>query len=227
MSVIAFNRTMLGTGGKIEDPSDEVIKNTPALWKCDLETAMRYGGELTREALGAMDLRGDHKNIVVDTKTHMLMPGFYPGIPGWHTDGVPRGPERNPAAKADPDIFAQEEMEDERPRFHLLVTGTVCPTLFDITPERKLNVPDKPDASLYKVISEQMKQADDGVRFESEPSTVYEWDWWQLHTAQAAKSHGWRFLIRVTETNHFEPQTDISKIIRTQQQVYVPEAFGW
>lgn len=227
MSTIEFNRTPIVVGQSIEDPSDEVIKNTLALWNCDLDTAVKYGGELTRAALGAMDLRGDRKHIIVDTKTHMLMPGFYPGIPGWHTDGVPRGPERNPAAKADPDIFAQEEMESEAPRFHLLVTGTVCPTMFDLTPNRKLSVADSPDPSLYKIITEQMNNNSGGIKYETHPSTVYEWDWWQLHTAQAAKAHGWRFLIRVTETDHFEPQTDLSKIIRTQQQVYVPEAFGW
>lgn len=226
MSTIEFNRTPLHMGHSIEDPSDEVIKNTLALWNCDLDTAVKYGGPLTRAALGGMNLRGDRKNIIVDTKTHMLMPGFYPGIPGWHTDGVPRGPERNPAAKADPDIFAQEEMEAEAPRYHLLVTGTICPTMFATTPNMKLEVPDGPDASLYKVITERMQENTFDYMV-TEPSTVYEWDWWQLHTAQAATAHGWRFLIRVTETNHFEPQTDLSKIIRTQQQVYVPEAFGW
>lgn len=224
MSYTTFNRTPLVTGSSIEDPSDEVIKNTLALWNCDLDTAVKYGGDLTRAALGAMNLRGDRKNIIVDTKTHMLMPGFYPGIPGWHTDGVPRGPERNPGAKADPDIFAQDEMEDEKPRFHLLVTGDVCPTKFATTSDMFLKV--TTDASLYKVISEQMKEKT-FVSLQTAPSTVYEWDWWQLHTAQAAKTHGWRFLIRVTETDHMEPQTDLNKIIRTQQQVYVPEAFGW
>lgn len=226
MSKIEFNRNPLFTAGHIEDPSDDVIKSTPALWNCDLDTAIKYGGELTRAALGAMNIRGDRKNVIVDTKTHMLMPGFYPGIPGWHTDGVPRGPERNPAAKADPDIFAQEEMNDEAPRFHLLVTGTVCPTLFSNERNLALEVPDQPDPSLYKTISEQMRNGLD-ARMVTLPSTVYEWDWWQLHTAQAAVSHGWRFLIRVTESNHFEPQTDLAKIIRTQQQVYVPESFGW
>ena len=224
-----FNRNPLRAAGTMEDPSDNEIKHTPALWNCDLDTAIKYGGGVTRQALGAMNLRGDRKNIIVDTKTHMLMPGFYPGIPGWHTDGVPRGPERNPAAKADPNITAQEEMDDEAPRFHLLVTGTVCPTLFATTPDLTLDVDN--DASLYKGISERvnaLRAHDTNFEvMETKPSTVYEWDWWQLHTAQAAVAHGWRFLIRVTETNHFEPQTNLADIIRTQQQVYVPEAFGW
>lgn len=230
MTAVEFNRTPIRTAGQMEDPSDTEIKDTLALWNCDIDTALKYGGDVTRGAIGAMNLVGDRKHIIVDTKTHMLMPGFYPGIPGWHTDGVPRGSERNPAAKADPDIAAQAAMDDEAPRFHLLVTGKVCPTLFDTTQHRTLNVPLGPDPDLYKTISEQMDNAykfADGHFMETAPSTVYEWDWWQLHTAQAAKAHGWRFLIRVTETNHFEPQTDLRKIIRTQQQVYVPEQFGW
>lgn len=230
MTSIRFNRSPLVVGKSIEDPDDATIKSTPALWNCDLDTAIKYGGELTRAALGAMDLRGDRKHIVVDTKTHMLMPGFYPGIPGWHSDGVPRGADRNPAAKGDPDIFAQEGMEDEAPRFHLLVTGSHCPTRFVTEREISLDVPAEPHADLYKIVSQQLRDMQDYAwlgTMQTAPSTVYEWDWWQLHTAQAATGHGWRFLIRVTETDHFQPQTDLSKIIRTQQQVYVPEVFGW
>lgn len=57
---------------------------------------------------------------------------------------------------------------------------------------------------------------------------VVEWDWWELHTAQQARAPGWRYLIRVTETDYLEPQKDLRLVLRNQQQVYLPtEKFGW
>lgn len=155
----------------------------------------------------------------------MLMPGFYPAIPGWHTDGVPRGKELNPTVKGVPNIQAQEEMDTTR--FHLLVTGEGCLTNF-IDEKVTLKVPDKPNTNLYKMISDQVKEREDELKVIEAPScTAVEFDWWELHTGVKAKKHEWRYLIRVTETDHFAPQTDLRKIIRTQQQVYAPESYGW
>ena len=233
---IRFNRHPLISSGQLDyEPGNDLIKATPALWQADLDTAIRYGGDLTRDALSAMNIRGDRKHVIVDTKVHMLMPGFMPAIPGWHTDGVPRGVEKNPAGKGAPDMMAQEEMDGRRPRFHLMVAGPAdCPTRFCIEKGLELEVPEEPDARLYAMISEQMLDLTSGQRlyggvktFEATPGTVYEWDWWQLHTAIRSRSHGWRFLIRVTESDHHVPQRKIAHVIRTQQQVYVPDTFGW
>lgn len=222
---VLFNRNPIRIGRTIEQPPTEVIKNTPALWNASLDDALKYGGELTRAAIGAMDLKFDRKYIIVDTKIHMLMPGFYPAIPGWHTDGVPRGKDLRPDVKDAPNIFAQENMSSSR--FHLLVTGEGCLTKF-INGPLELDVPDEPSADLYKVITEQISSREEDLEIVESPScTVVEFDWWNLHTGVRAKKHEWRFLIRVTETDHMEPQTDLRKIIRTQQQVYVPEQFGW
>lgn len=221
-----FNRNGYKVGKSIEQPTIEQIKNTPSLWNASLSDALKYGGELTRAAIGAMDLKFDKKHIIVDTKIHMLMPGFYPAIPGWHTDGVPRGVELNPVGKGAPNIQAQEEMSTTR--FHLLVTGEGCLTKFMNDTDVELEVPDTPDSKLYKMISDQVANREKEFNIVEAPScTAVEFDWWELHAGQAAKKHEWRFLIRVTETDHFEPQTDLRNIIRTQQQVYVPESFGW
>lgn len=85
-----FNRNKVIFGNKIDKPSQDEIKNTQGLWNASFEDAIRFGGDLTRSALQAMNIRGDRKHIVVDVKTHMLMPGMIPAIPGWHTDGVDR-----------------------------------------------------------------------------------------------------------------------------------------
>lgn len=92
---VAFNRAAPKIGNSIPEPSQELIEASLNLRQASLEDAARYGGAITREALGAMNLRGDRKYVIVDTKIHLLMPGWVPAIPGWHTDGVPRGEEND------------------------------------------------------------------------------------------------------------------------------------
>lgn len=224
-----FNRNPITVGYEraIQQPSNEVLKNTPALWNASLEDALKYGGELTKEAIGAMNLRFDKKHIIVDTKVHMLMPNMCPAIPNWHSDGVPRGEELRPEVKKEPNIFAQDKMSDSR--FHLLVTGEGCLTEFIPNPV-ELDVPADPDTVLYQMINEQVRsKVSKGELdvFTAPSCTPVEFDWFDIHRGVQAKNHEWRLLIRVTETDHMEPQTDLRQIIRTQQQVYVPTDFGW
>lgn len=219
-----FNRNPILYGKSIEHPSEELVKNTASLWNASLDDALKYGGELTRAAIGALDLKFDRKYIIVDTKVHMLMPNFYPAIPNWHTDGVPRGSELKPEVKATPNIYAQESMSDTR--FHLLVTGTSCLTQFVESLNVEIEVPSEPTNDLYKVIGQAVEEQE--LAHITIPScTAVEFDWWSIHRGVRAQKHEWRFLIRVAETDHMEPQMDLRKIIRTQQQVYVPEQFAW
>lgn len=271
---VRFNRTPLVHAGVIEQPPQELVKNTPSLWQADLDTAARYGGDLTRAALGAMRLRGDKKHIVVDTKVHMLMPGQCPAIPGWHTDGAPRAVkdrfmlaagsaepteveqwtgDYSPTGQGPPDLAIQERWDagGGAPRFHLLVTGEGCLTEF-LTEEVLIDVPDEPSSDLYKAATRAVEAAHFDVRLprhqglseglwgpytrsygsvrEFAPScTAVEWDWWNLHQGTIATKREWRYLIRVTESDHHEPlpASRLPEIIRTQQMVYTPAEFGW
>lgn len=223
-----FNRNEVEIGKTIEQPSEELIKNTLGLHNASLEDALKYGGDLTRAAIGAMNLTFSKKYIVVDTKIHMLIPGMCPAIPGWHTDGVPRGDNLDPAFKGKPNIFAQEEMDS--PIFHLLVTGESCLTQFVKEKNVDLIVPSSPSTDLYKMVSNQVNEkvkAGELTTYEAPSCTAVKWDWWDLHTGVAAKMHEWRFLIRVTETDLQPPKTDLRDIIRIQQQGYMPMEFGW
>lgn len=234
MIKMTFNRNPIVTAGTIEQPSMDEVRNTPQLFNASLDDALKYGGDLTREAIGAMNLRLDKRHVIVDTKVHMLMPGFYPAIPGWHTDAAPRGPESNPLNSQGPNppnLFLQEE--NSSPRFHLLVTGEGALTKF-ITHKTTFVIPDEPTVELYKDLTDRIvpweyalgSQFSDYVQ--TIPTcTVWEWDWWTLHTATPATKNEWRFLIRVTETDYSEPESNLRNIIRTQSNVYVPESFGW
>jgi hypothetical protein len=252
---VLFNRSPLATAGSIEQPTNDEVKDTPSLWNASLEDAVKYGGDLTRAALSAMSLVGDKRYVIVDTKVHMLAPGQFPALPGWHTDGTPRlashvgvenwhaasaeletdeerrrvyGATLHPQNKGLPVIAAQEVLDS--PRFHLLVTGTGCLTQFLDEPVW-IDVPDEPSRELYKQVTRRVRElVESGERkgFDMPSCTAVEWDWWALHQAQAAQEVEWRFLIRVTESDHNEPQTDLRKVIRTQNQVFVPGLdAGW
>lgn len=223
-----FNRNKPIIGSPIEQPSQELIKNTLGLHNASLDDALKYGGELTRSAIGAMDLQFTKKNIIVDTKVHMLLPGMCPAIPGWHNDGVPRGDSLDPTIKKEPNIHAQEDIDS--PIFHLLVTGESCLTSFIKERNIELEVPNVPSSKLYQMVSNQIEEKLNNAEitsYEAPSCAPVMWDWWEVHTGTFAKSHEWRFLIRVTESDIQEPKTDLRDVIRTQQQGYMPINFGW
>ena len=224
--LIGFNRTNPVFGNSIEEPDVNLIKNTFGLFRASVEDALRYGGDITREAIGAMNIRNDKKYVLVDVKIHMLMQGFCPAIPGWHTDGVPR-PNMSASGKGAPDIQLQETMDS--PRYHLLTTGDHCSTEFVRKRDIPMNVPDVPSNKLYSDINKQMTdlvQAGELQTF-TKPRQIVEFDWWELHTAVYAKRFGWRYLIRVTESDTMAPLTNLRDVLKTQAQVYTPANIGW
>lgn len=226
---VLFNRNNLVFGQSIEQPSVSEIKNTFSLWNASYDDAIRYGGDLTREALRVMNLRHDRKHIIVDTKIHMLMKGMSPGIPGWHVDGSPRDNLKNPNGSGMPDTFAQEG-DDHFNRYHLLVTGNGCLTKFLQDPVL-IPIPDKPS---FEVYTEMSSYVQDSLLSDSQfgnpinvpTGTVVEFDWWSIHTAIIATQKEWRYLIRVCETDYYEPQKDLREVIRMQNQVYAPTNFS-
>ena len=224
-----FNRNPFVLGDSIQDPSQDAIENSLNLRQVSLEDAARYGGSITRNALGVMKFKGDRSNIIVDTKVHFLMPGMAPSIPGWHTDGVPRGSELNPSSTGQPVVSAMESGEVSEPHYHLLVTGTHCPTAFADRPF-EFAVDDSMGRDLYKAMTEHVEamiEAGDMNVVYTPASRVLEWDWWTVHSATMATGRGWRYLIRVTETDHITPRTNPGDFIRTQNNVYVPTEYGW
>lgn len=225
---VDFNRNKLVVGGSMEQPTTNELKNTFGLWNASLDDAVRYGGEITRHAIRAMNIRHDRKHVIVDTKIHMLMAGLCPALPGWHTDGVPRDDKKNPGGIGTPNTFAQEN--DPRPnRYHLMVTGKGCLTQF-INRPIKVAIPDEPSFDVYKIMSKtvnEMVEKDPSLIWEVPSATVVEFDWWDIHTGVVAKENEWRFLIRVCESDYYEPRKDLREIIRMQSQVYSPRNFGW
>lgn len=225
MSLIMFNEKQPLAGGSMPTPSQDAIENSLNLRQVSLEDAVRYGGSITRNALGLLNLHGDRKNIVVDTKVHFLMKGMCPAIPGWHNDGVPRLDNNSGEAV----LSGMMDGSFTEPRYHLLVTGTICPTRFLLDPIgfEDYELLDGGAGNLYTNMSDIVESDYRGEYLDTEDSVMYEWGWKNIHTAQVANARGWRYLIRVTETDYIEPRTNPADFIRTQNNVYTPTNFGW
>lgn len=68
--------------------------NHPGLFHCPLEEAYKLMPELT-SVLDEAPTEED-ESYICDVKVHMLMPGQYPCIPGWHRDMIPRDENKVP-----------------------------------------------------------------------------------------------------------------------------------
>lgn len=212
----------------LEDPGNAQlqrdIESTPNLSRASMENALLFGGPLLREVLQNCPLVGDRPHTIVDTKVTMLLPGFIPAIPGWHTDGVPRGAYKNPYDTGFPSMAAQLDHTERGlfPRFHTLIVGNPCLTEFVEVPVT-LNLEHSEDPELYKEVSRQINQMKPPTISQPEHRWI-SWSWWNLHRAVPATTRGWRLQIRVAEMYHPPLETGF---IRAQNQVYVSTEFGW
>jgi hypothetical protein len=71
--------------------SIEMIKNEPMFFSADSDFVKEHGGPITRRFLASMPSDWiAARDLIWDSRSHMLMPGWYPCIPGWHLDDIPR-----------------------------------------------------------------------------------------------------------------------------------------
>ena len=245
MTIYEFNRhPVLIEPRTVTEVTEDQIEATPVLRRASLENAVLFGGPLVRRALQSAPLKGDRDYVLVDTKVTMLMKGWFPAIPGWHTDGVPRGDSQNPADSGAPSMIAQQYQSLDgsafagsyAPRFHTLIVGVPCLTKFMASP-LSMDLEHGEDSKLYTEMTETIESIyePNQDRSDQDMTRVYpvvypeagawaSWDWWNIHTATESQHRGWRLLIRVTESNVPPVAGDF---IRSQSQVYVPLNFGW
>jgi hypothetical protein len=198
--------------------TDEEVKNEPMLFSCDLAHAEKFGGPLTwafllslpQEWLKAAD-------FVVDSRVHMLMPGWFPAIPGYHHDDVPRTREDGQPNYVNPEYRSEHVM--------MLVNAHVCPTAFAVG-EIDISIPPI-GQTIYKVWHPLVEAATEHglLRLESIPDrTIAFFDDRTWHQATPAISNGWRWFIRASRNTHRKPVNEL----RRQVQVYLENPMeGW
>lgn len=212
------------------------IKNEPMLFNADGACAEIDGGPITRDFLGRLlACRRDLSltDIVVDTRVHMLMPGWYPCIPGFHHDDVPR-------LRSDGQPFYPEFHDGKAPGEYYdskhamtIVGGSGSFTQF------ALGRAEFDDVPLGKTIyaqwhSEVMARLDKPATVESgplrsyfvKPRDIVFFDARSWHQGVPATDFGWRFFARASwNTARVKHCTNE---IRRQVQVYLENPMeGW
>ena len=195
-------------GPTMADFSQADVKNEPMLFNCDTRAAAELGGPITREFLRllAPEFR---EHGVVDTRSHMLMPGWYPCIPGWHHDDVPRSTRTGQPNYVNPAYFSRHCMA--------LVNGDVCPTEFLIG---DIEVPE-PDIArvIYRDWDDHLESQEkqQGQRVSAPDRQLVYFDCDTFHRGTAAVAGGWRWFGRVSIDTARKPTNEL----RRQVQIYM------
>lgn len=208
------------------DVSNDVIKDEPMFFNSSVAFAYDNGGPVTRSFIDA--LPEDFKLGVFDSRVHMLMPGWYPSIPGWHHDDVPR-PQDIPVGQH---FMTAGQPDYDNPSYsaeHILglVNAEVAPTEFI---HGKCKMKCVPDGELiyrqwHKEIEEMLVHGE-VTRQSVNDRTLYYFDCDDFHQGTAAVKNGWRWFGRVSiNTDRIKK---ISNEIRRNAQVYLAFPMeGW
>lgn len=197
--------------------NDEIIKNEPMFFNSDVYYAHRNGGPITRGFLDSLP-NDWWVGSVIDTRVHMLKKGWYPCIPGWHHDDVPRSTANFQPNYIDPEYRSEHIMG--------LVNAEVAPTEFAIgsinLPLRSENIYKQWHPLVEQAIREQagiyLSKADSGKLIKFDDRT--------FHQGVKATKDGWRWFARISRnTDRVNFRTNE---IRKQVQVYLETPMeGW
>lgn len=206
--------------------SNESVKTEPMFFNSDYQFAFENGREITKAFLLALpdDWK---KDVVFDSRVHMLMPGWYPAIPGYHHDDVPR-----PSVPVGQHFITAGQPDYDNPRYkaeHImaLVNTEICPTKFVLGECKMPPIPDgeliyrKWHEVLIKLIEEKKVQIIDAP----DKQLIY-FDWQCFHTGDKAVKNGWRWFGRISRNT--DRVKNITNEIRKQVQVYLEFPMeGW
>lgn len=201
--------------------NEEMIKNEPMFFNSDLEFAFGRGGPITKDFINAFLLDNDIPiaDCVFDSRVHMLMKGWFPCIPGFHHDDVPRStvsgqPNYDSPAYRSSHCFG-------------LVNGDICPTEFALGNSDFSRVPD--NVITYKhwhlEVEEKIKNGElERVSAPSGKLVYFNDRTW--HQGVRARDSGWRWFGRISWNT--ARSKSITNEIRRQVQVYLEHPMeGW
>jgi hypothetical protein len=201
----------------------------PMLFSADQEFALKNGGPITNWALEevgeqlssrllAAKNAGKDYSVVIDTRTHMLMPDFFPAIPGWHCDAVPRSSYYD-----QPDLGAVD-LEYVTHFVVVLASKESDPNCYTEFISNPLEFEIDESERVWTQVHKQTQQALSEGRAERvsvQNGLICEFDQHAIHRAVRAESRGWRWFFRAS-VYHSKPMNKI----RHQTQVYIAEESG-
>jgi hypothetical protein len=198
---------------------DSVVKNEPMFFNCDLEYAYKHGHDITRQFLDGLPEDWKLDDVVLDSRVHMLMPGWYPCIPGWHHDDVPRSTPTKQPNYADPEYRAEHLMG--------LVNAQLAPTKFACG-RAEVSEPDI-NTTIYKKWNDEIEEQVKSFwlsQVSARSGEYIQFDCDSFHTGTKAVGNGWRWFTRLSRnTNRVK---FITNEVRHQVQVYMEDPTqGW
>lgn len=192
------------------------------MFRASLAFARDNGGNITKKFVQhVIEARGTFDNtIVVDSRVHMLMRGWYPCIPGWHHDDVPRSGANN-QPEYDENVRAYRSKH-----IMMALDASDKPTLAMPQLLRgKVAVPWPLDdqAVTYAVWDAHINHTECGA-LTAGSGQIIRFDCDTFHRGMPAQQSGWRFFIRAT----WSTQQKAENKIRRNANVYVPwSTSGW
>jgi hypothetical protein len=204
--------------------SVDQIKNEPMFFGAQVGWALEHAGPITKAFLDAFirdneayyGIGNIHEDFILDSRVHMLMKGWYPCIPGYHHDDVPRSGRDGQPNYHNPEYRSKHCMG--------LVNGAVCPTQFAIG-ESDFTIPET--GIIYKQWHNDVvdKISSGDLRTVSAPSGVLLYfDDRSWHQGTPAVQDGWRWFGRISWGTFRGSRNEIRK----QVQVYLEHPMeGW
>lgn len=199
------------------------IKNEAMFFNSDLDFAYSNGGPITRSFIDS--LPEGLGPCVFDSRVHMLMPGWYPAIPGFHHDDVPR-----PPIPVGQHFVTAGQPDYDTPRYrskHILglVNADICPTEFAIG---TIELPEV-EGLIYREWHPLLKEAvgtGEMLSYSTPDRKLISFDCESFHQGVRAVSNGWRWFGRVSYNT--ERTSSVTNEIRQQVQVYLEFPMeGW
>ena len=214
MSVVRIHSSM-SVEGRIEAFPPEVVKVEPMFFSCDSEFACNHGGPITKAFFDALPQDWKDSDVVFDSRVHMLMRGWYPCIPGWHLDDVPR---------TRPDGQPDHENPEYESEHILCLVGDCSKTMFalgecELTQEDGQVVYGEWHPQIEGLLGREQL-----VPYVVSPLDLVRFNWQTFHKGTPATKDGWRWFGRITRNT----KRKVFNEIRRQTQVYLeaPNA-GW
>ena len=215
-----FNSQIAEVGKFALAVPNEVIKHEPMFFNCDLHYAYSNGKHITRSFIDALPKSWHKDDVVFDSRVHMLMPGWFPCIPGYHHDDIPRLSNNTGQPNYNnPEYYSE----------HILgvVNADICPTEFAIG---KCTMPSvKNNEIIYKkwhLEVEKLITDWELIVYKAKDRTLYAFDWQTFHTGTKAVANGWRWFGRVSRNT--DRTKHITNEIRVNSQVYLEFPMeGW
>jgi len=197
----------------------EVVKNEPMFFNANLAFIYENGGPITKAFVDNLPHTWKNEDTVWDSRVHMLMPGWFPCIPGFHHDDVPRSSIDQQPNYDDPEYRSKHIIG--------LVNGDICPTEFALG---DFNLPGIVDGEIiYKHWHPLVVQhlINGQAQSFSVPSGRYiEFDDRSFHQGTPAIKGGWRWFIRGSKDT--DRTKNCTNEIRRQVQVYLEHPMeGW